>query len=441
VDLSEKHDQEYFSDGLTEQVLDLLAQLPGLRVIARTSAFSFRGKSDDIATIAKQLSVANILEGSVRKSGNRLRVTTHLIRAATGEELWSQTYDRELKDVFQVQDEIAAAVIGALKLKLAQGHAAFSTRVTSSTDAYNEYLLARKFAQGASLDASKRAINAYRKAIELDPGYAAAYAGLSLSESVIWSFGGDAVAMREAVAAAEKAVALGPYEADGYFARGQIRYLVSWDWTGAQADLSRALSYDPGSGIAQRIYGELLLALGRVPQAIAVLEHAIQSDPLSAQTWKTLGYARTVAGQSAAAQSAIRRALEIQPESLYIRYTFAELELLDGRGSQALDAFRTIDSPALRLTGIAVAEHSLGHAPESQQALDELELIAKRDNATYQLAEVHAWRGEKEQAFEWLEEAYRQRDSGVALIKTDPLLASLHGDARFSAMLARIHLP
>jgi serine/threonine protein kinase/TolB-like protein len=438
LDMSENRDQEYFSDGLTEELLDRLAKIPALRVIARTSSFSFKGKSDDIPTIAKQLNVANILEGSVRKSGHQLRVTTRLIRTATGEELWSETYDRELKDVFQVQDEIAAAVISALKLQLVPRGTASNMHRTSNTEAYDQYLLGRQSYDRATLDGSRRAIDAFRKAIELDPGYAAAYAGLAMADRSVGTFS-DVAAMREAVESADKAVALAPDEADGHVVRGDLRYTLGWDWPGAQADLEKALSYDPGDSSVQRKYGQLLAYRGRLPEAIAVLKHATESDPLSVRAWRTLSHALAANGQMAAAGVALRRGFEVQPQSLLLQYSLGRFELVEGHPSQALAAFRSVDSEALRLSGLAMAEHSLGHVTESQQFLDEL--IAKdAQHAAYQIAQVYAWRGEKDRAFEWLERAYRQHDSGLVEIKTELGLASLRGDARYAALLAKIHL-
>jgi serine/threonine protein kinase/Tfp pilus assembly protein PilF len=441
LDLSESQDQEYFSDGLTEELLDLLAKVPDLQVIARTSSFSFKGKSDDIPTIARRLNVANILEGSVRKSGRRLRVTTHLIRATTGEELWSETYDRELKDVFQVQDEIAAAVTGALKLKLTAGQRAVNTRHTSNTEAYNQYLLGRQFYQRDTRENEELAIKAFRKAIRLDPGYAAAYAGLAKSQNELAMINGNEAPLRaQVVAAASKAIALAPGEAGGYVARAELRLYVLWDWKGAQADLEKALANEPADSAAVREYGNLLAAIGRMPEGIVALRHATELDPLSARAWNYLGVVLTHGGQFPAANDAFSRALEIQPTSQYIPFGLGTLELQEGRASQALETFRGMPHNAYRPAGIALAEQALGHAGESQQALDEL--IAKfADEAAYQIAEVYARRSDNDQAFAWLERAYRQRDAGLTAIKVDRVLAPLHSDARFGAMLAKLHLP
>jgi serine/threonine protein kinase/Tfp pilus assembly protein PilF len=439
LDMSEKKDQEYFSDGLAEELLDLLAKVPGLQVTARTSSFSFKGKSVDIPEIGRKLNVANVLEGSVRKSGDRLRVSTQLVRADTGVQFWSETYDRELKDVFEVQDEIASAVVSALKLKLAPGQQPSNSHRTSNTKAYNEYLLGRQFFDRFDLDGFKRAALAYRKAVELDPGYAAAYAELAMSEYFAADAGADPAGIRDALKAADTAVTLAPDQADGYASRGHIRVQAMWNWTGAQEDFQRALALDPGNSLALRRYGLLLGAFGRLPEAIAMTKRAIELDPLSSVTWSNLGMLATGARQFAAADDAIRRALEIQPESPYGLNDLGTLQLLQAKAAQALATARRSDENS-RLEHTAMAEYSLGHARESQQALDRL--IAKfGHDCAYCVAGVYAWRGEKDQAFDWLDRAFRQRESGLTEIKYQREFDTLLGDERYTALMHRMNLP
>ena len=439
VNMSSDKEQEYFSDGLAEELLDLLAKTPGLHVIARTSSFSFKGKSEDIPTIARQLRVANILEGSVRKSGNRLRVTTQLIRADTGEHIWSETYDRELKDVFKVQDEIAGAVAAALKLKLAPTQEA-SSHGTANTEAYNQYLLGRQFWNRRTLDGYRHAVEAYKKAVSLDPGYAAAYAGLAIAENYVADATGDTAGFKQAQAAAEKAVGLAPEQADGYVARGYLRTTESWDWAGAQADFAKALALDAGDSTLQRRYGQLQASLGRLPEAIAATKKAIELDPLSEPAWQTLDQFFISLGDFAAAHAANRRALEINPELAYALNDLGALQLLEGNAAEAAATFRKNDAVGFRLTSLAMAEYTLGHADKSQQALDEA-IATHGQDAAYQIAEVYAWRGEKDKAFQWLARAYQQQDGGLTAIKYDPLLAGLRGDIRYHALLRKINLP
>ena len=440
LDVSPKKDQEYFSDGLAEEILDLLTKVPDLQVIARTSSFSFKGKSDDVPTIAKKLNVANIVQGSVRKSGGRLRVSTELVRADTGVQIWSETYDRELKDVFKIQDEIADAVVAALKLKLAPGQQALSSHRTSNTEAYNEYLLGRQFFDRHDLDGIQRALVAYRRAVDLDPGYAAAYADLATSERAAAEMFGDAAAARRALEAADKAVVLAPDQADGYEARGHIRAKVAWNWIGAQEDFEKALAIDPGNSMALRRYGGLLGTLGRLPEAIAMIKKASELDPLSSVTWSNLGMLLIGARQFSAADDAIRRALEIQPESPYGLYLLSTLQLLEGNATRALVTARRGHWEEGRLQHTAMAEYSLGHAKESQQALDRL--IAKSGpHCAYFVATAYAWRGEKDKAMEWLQRAFVQHITDLIEIKYQPELDSLLGDARYSALMRKMKLP
>ena len=438
VDMSEKKDQEYFSDGLSEELIELLGKTPGLRVIPRTSAFYFKGRAETLETIAAQLNVANVLDGSVRKSGNRLRVTAQLIRADTSEHLWSETYDRDLRDVFKVQDQIAGAVVSALQVKLAPDQQVANLHRTSNPEAHNQYLLGRQFFERATRDDFHRAAEAYRKAVELDPRYAAAYAELAVVESYVADDTADEAGQQHALVAADKAVELAPDEADVYVARGYLR-ARRWDWTGAQADLEKALNYYSADSTLQWRYAALLGALGRLPEAVAEARKATELDPLSAAAWFFLGGYLMQSGQFAAAHEAIRRCIEIQPESPIPWTALGTLQLVEGNATEALATFRRVSDEGNRLLGVALAEHTLGHARESQLALDQF--VAKRGQAKpYAVAQIHAWRGEKDQAFEWLDRAYRQHSTDLPALRNDSAFTALHRDPRFAAMLRRMNL-
>lgn len=438
VDMSAKKDQEYFSDGLSEELIELLGRTPGLRVIPRTSSFYFKGRVETLEAIAAQLRVDNVLEGSVRKSGNRLRVTAQLIRADTSEHLWSDTFDRELRDVFQVQDEIAGAVVSALQVKLAAAQQAPYAHRTSNLEAYNQYLLGRQFFRRGTIDGFRRAAAAFRKAVELDPRYAAAYAQLAIAESFAADTGDEAASQQRALAAADKAVELAPKEAEAYATRGYMRVRRTWDWKGAEADFDKALALDSRDSDIEAPYAGLLDALGRLPEAVAAAKKATELDPLSAWAWAALSTYLIESQQFAAAHEALRRLMEILPEAEFPLSWLGILELREGKATEALSTFRSISEEGLRLSGIAMAEHSLGHTRESQQALDQI--IAKGPQALG-LAEIYAWRGEKDKAFEWLDRAFQQRDSDMADFRNDATLVSLHGDPRFTAMLRKMHLP
>jgi len=251
---------------------------------------------------------------------------------------------------------------------------------------------------------------------------------------------GDAAGLKRAEAHAEKAVTLAPQDAEGYAARGYLRNLYAWDWAGAEADFTKALLLEPAAGGVQAQYANLLGSLGRLPEAIAVAQKATKLDPLWASGWDALGRYQIFGRDFPSADEALRRALEIQPELAYALSHMGTLQLLEDNAAQALATCRKIDFEVLRLTCIAMAEHTLVHSKESQQALEEL--IAKHGKeAAYQIAEVFAWRGEKTEAFEWLERAYQQRDGGLSDVKVDVLLAGLHGDPRFEALLRKMNLP
>ncbi|MEO7206627.1 MAG: protein kinase [Steroidobacteraceae bacterium] len=436
LDMSEKGDQGYFSDGLSEELITLLAQIQDLQVIARTSSFHFRNQDVSLQKIAHTLGVAHVLEGSVRHAGGTVRVTAQLIRTADGVHLWSQSYDRDVKDIFQVQDDIAAAVVAALKLKLlAMGS---DPHRSDSPEAYNQFLLARQFGRRGNLEDIERAADAYRQAIALDPNYAAAYAGLSFSETAIANSTQDAARFALAHDAVEKALALAPQFVDAYRARAQFR-LETLDFAGARADSETALTLAPGESAVQSLYGAQIAGFGKIPQAITAMKRAIDLDPLSGYAWANVGILQTVTHDYPAARASIERALAINPSADAFHFALGQLDLLEGRLAEAQTEFQKQGAEANRRMGDAMVEHASGHDNQSQAALKEL--IAKNAaDSAYQIADVYAWRGEKDKAFEWLERAYQQRDSGLNGIAWDPLLGSLKGDPRYNTLLERLEL-
>lgn len=444
ADLSPQKDQEYFADGLAEELLGLLAQLPQLQVIARSSSFSFKGRNLDVRTIAGKLGVASVLEGSVRKSGNRLRVTAQLIRAADDAQLWSQTYERELTDVFEVQDQIANAVVAALKIKLLPSQHVTNVHRTGNTEAYDQFLLGQNVIRRGRYDDYRRALAAFQRAVALDPDYGAAWAALALAQSSVADFaatnpGERSAAKLEALATADKAIAVAPELADGYAIRAHLRRNQLWDWTGAVQDLERALALEPNKTDTLQPYGLMLIILMRYDEAIVASRTAIASDPLSWLSWMMLGATLWRAGQVQEAREAFEHALDISPDSSFTRYEFGCLELEQGRTGQALEHFHKAGA-AFSEAGIAMAEHTLGHERESQAALAELE-SKYAVGFSYQIVQAHAWRGERNAAFEWLERAYAQRDAGVTRMRGDPMLAPLRDDPRYVAFVRKLNFP
>jgi serine/threonine-protein kinase len=447
ADMSQGKDQEYFSDGLAEELLNLLAQLPQLRVIARTSSFAFKGKDVDVATIARTLHVANSLEGSVRKSGNMLRITAQLVRATDSSHLWSQTYDRELTDVFVVQDEIAHAVVEALKVRLLPQQALTNPHRTTNTMAHDQYLLGKDALRRGRPEGYRAAVTAFRRSIELDPDYATAHAALAQALDSSADFVQDceqrATLQMEALAAADRTIKMAPHLADGYIIRGRLRCRNLWNWSGALSDLKHALELDPSSGDARLHYVYVLFCLNRPEDALAVTRKVTEDDPLSGLGWfyrggllRNFGLIRGDAAAMAESRVALQRALDLNPESSFVLYVYGGLDLLEGKPDAALAIYRRAGA-GFREAGIAMAEHSLGHEEESDEALNELE--AKYANGfSTQIAEVHGWRNEIDAAFAALDRACTQSDAGLTRILSDPFLRSLHADPRWAALLERL---
>ena len=441
VDMSEKKDQEYFSDGLSEELLDLLAQIPDLKVAARTSSFFFKGKAEDVATIGAKLRVSHLLEGSVRKAGDTIRVTAQLVRADNGYHVWSKTYDRSMKDIFKVQDEIAGAVVEALKIQLMTARPLASRHQTDNTEAYAEYLRGNEQRGRDIPEALERSRAAYQKAIALDPTYAAAYAGLS---DVEWRIAdmtsNDPAIYVRAAAAADKAISLAPDAPDGYWARGQLRFVYQRDWAGAEGDFRKAADLDPSFERAVVDGAELMATLGRVPEAIAAIEAFTVRDPLSDRAWTKIGRLAADRGDFDGGRNAEKHLREIGSEERADELA-AELDLWQGHAQQALLGFgRSTIRPVLHLLGTAKAEHDLGHADRARSAL-EAAIRKAGDPLAYQYAQVCAWNNDKDGAFRWLDRAVQLNDGGLIYLKHDRYLARLRDDPRYTALLKRLNLP
>jgi len=443
VDMSEKHDQEYFSDGLSEELIDLLTKVPELRVPARTSSFFFRGKSEDIAAIAQQLHVTHVLEGSVRKAANTIRVTAQLIRADNGYHLWSETYDRDLKDIFKVQDEIAGAVVAALKVRLLPRQSAGESQLgTANIEAYDQYLQGRQSFNRGDAEGYQRAVTAFTAATTLDPHYAAAYAALALAQwwhadAIYSDAAGSEAANNSALAAAEKAVALDPGLSAGYSARGFIRAIYRFDFAGGKADLDKAIALSPHDADVLHRSAVVLAINGNLPAAIAREKEAFERDPLAAEIAMRLGFFYAANQQLPQARLLYEKALAIAPNSIRALNNLGNLELFENRPEQALAVFRQSGSEGFKLAGQAKAEYSLGHVEAAQGLLKQV--IAGND--PYQTAQVYAWRGENDHALDWAERAYVERDPGLTWIEIDPFFRSLHDDARYKALLRKMSLP
>jgi serine/threonine protein kinase/tetratricopeptide (TPR) repeat protein len=442
LDLSEKKDQEYFSDGLSDELIELLGETPELQVIARTSSFYFKGKSEKLETIAAELRVANILEGSVRRSGDKLRVTAQLIRVGTGEHLWSETFDRDLHDVFEVQDEIASAVVAALKVHLlsTQKPAARDELRTENIEAYNQYLRGMEAYNAGDSSGYQRAVTAFSAATALDPRYAAAYARLALARFWQADATSDLAGYNGALAAADKAVALAPEMAAGYAARGFLRAVFQFDFAGAQADLDTAVALSPGDADVLHRSAIVLVILGQLSAAIAREQAALALDPLSAEINMRLAFFYVANQQFAEARSLYNKALTIAPKSIRAWYNLGSLDLIENRPQQALADFRQSALPSFSLIGQVEAQYALGHYDESRRILERL-IANDGEGNWWGIAEIYALRGDADQAFQWAERAYEHRDAGMTWIKIDPDFRPLRADPRYQALLRKMNLP
>jgi serine/threonine-protein kinase len=443
ADMSQSRDQEYFSEGLSEELLNLLAKTPNLRVVARTSSFSFKGKNADVATIAKALNVSNILEGSIRKSGDRIRITAQLIRASDSSHLWSETYDRKVTDLFDVQDEIANAVVDALKLKLLPtDRPSAAKHHVPKPEAYDQYLQGRQFLISAP-SGYAQCIQAFKLAVALDPDYAQAYAALAMAENFAAENEHNtslrAQGQKRAMAAAEQAILLDPRLGDAFATRGFLRYVDEWDWSGAEADFVKALELDPNDGRTLLRFGLLQTILGRLPEGIGSLRRATELEPLFSPAWAQLGRTEAARGDFRAARQALNRSNALTPGNRSGSHYLAVISLLEGRSEAAKGEFATFSDEEDRLWGIAMTEHSLGHPEASGQALNEL--IARFPSNSYRIATAFAWRGEPDQAFAWLEKALAQRSPSLNWIKVDPMLKNLRKDLRYAKLIERMGLP
>jgi TolB-like protein len=439
TDMSEKKDQEYFSDGLAEELLDLLANTSGLHVVARTSSFYFKGKQATANEIGRTLAVANILEGSVRKAGNRLRVTTQLIRADTGEERWSQTYDRDQDDIFKLQDDIARAVMVKLRATLL-GSAPRTDTSAINPEAHNLYLQGRYNVDSDTAEGVAKAVDFYKRAIALDPNYAAAWA--KLSQAILRQVANGYVpvqsGLQDGMASARKAIELDPNLADGYLGRGAIRMTTDFDWQGARADYERALRLDPNSADAQFRVGYFPLILdGDIDKSIAGFRHALENDPLNLLRRRYLGRILYYAGRLDEAEVTVRQVLALSPSFPAAHYELGRILLGRGRTADAMAEFEA-EKSTWRPYGLPVGYHAAGLTQKANEALQAQ--IKDSDGAEFQMAETYAAFGNADQAFVWLNKAVDRRDPGLTWVRDDPMLQSLTHDPRYTELFHRINL-
>jgi TolB-like protein/lipoprotein NlpI len=440
VNMSDDPGNEYFSDGISEEILNLLAKVPEMRVTSRSSAFSFKGQNVDIPTMAARLNVAHVLEGSVRKSGNQLRITAQLIEVDADTHLWSETYDRELDDIFAIQDEIAAAVVDALKITLLGDE----PRVTETKpEAYALYLQGRHFSNQDTKESSERAEGLLKQALAIDSGFAPAWTELgSVYERQAAIFGLRSIDEGNELArhAIQQALAIDPQYARAYAILASVEMHYDWDFAAAFQHLQQALTLNSGDAAILAIAADLNIHLGRVDEGIDLYRQSIALDPVSPNGHYRLGRAFYSAHRLDEAAISLQMALSLSPGRVAAQSFLGLVRLAQGDAKAALAAMEQESADVYRLTGTAVVQHVLGDDGASDAALKEL--IEKwAAQAAYQVAEIYAFRGQINHAFDWLEQAYDERDSGLTTVLVDPLIANLHDDPRWEAFLDKMGLP
>ena len=454
VNRSRGEEDEYFSDGLADELLNVLTKIRGLRVVARASSFQFKGTNEDLAIIGQKLNVATLLDGSVRKSGNRVRISVQLVKAADRLQLWSETYDRSLDDIFAVQDDIAQSVVKELRTTLlgeepdsnASGLAKAEVAVAAqghgqNAEAHRLYLQGKYFIDRITPEDASRGIRYLNEALALDPAHAAAWAELSRAHANAGGYGWEPVheAYRKAREAAKRAMELAPGLAEGHVRMSAVQRLHDWDWKGAEASARRALELAPGSAVALSAAGILAHQLCRFEEAEDLIRRSIEQDPLSTSGYSGLGLLYRSMDRLTDAERAFRKVLDLSPHRTGGHHVLAIILADQGRHEEALAEVNQEPAEWARLTGLAYVHHRAGRRAESDEALRLLEEKHAVDSP-YQIAAIHSSRGEVGAGLTWLERAFAERDAGLGHVMSEPTFRALHGDPRWGALLRKIGL-
>ena len=448
ANLSADAENEYFCEGLAEELLNALAKIDKLRVAARTSAFSFKGQNRNISEIAKTLNVSTVLEGSVRKSGNRVRITTQLINAADGYHLWSERYDREMKDIFDVQDEITVAVVEALKVKLlSREKSVILKRHTSDPDAYESYLRGLSHFNTFTPEGFQKAIESFNRAITIDPHYASAYAGLAdaYTEMSFFSFSAHSEWMPKAEDAARKALELDDSLGEAHNSLAIIEMYLDWNYAGAEREFKRAIALNPGSALIQNWYGWYLALMGRFDESLNELQRARDLDPLSPTINSGVGIVFHWSRQPERAIEEFRKVLELNPSYSLATSFLAEAYVQKGDFALAIATVERLQQSLQDPLTLPIMGYVLAKSGEHQKARDilkELEKQAKREYVpSLNFAQIYAGLGDNEQALVWLNKACDERSVWMTFLKVDPKFDPLRTDTRFQDLLRRVGLP
>jgi TolB-like protein/DNA-binding winged helix-turn-helix (wHTH) protein/cytochrome c-type biogenesis protein CcmH/NrfG len=437
--------KDYLADGLTEETISQLGRLnpEWLGVIARTSVMGYKHNDVRLDQIGRDLSVQYVLENSLRESGDHLRLTAQLIQVKDQTQLWSQNYDYAAKDILNVEDEVATAVAREIQLRLSpQQQAELARPHPVNPEAFDAYLQGHYFYEQGTAKNVDIAARYYERATQLDPSYALAWVGLSrarywqANEGLIPIGEGQRLA-RDAV---ERALALDPNLAAAHVQMGRIKRQVDFDWAGANASIQRAIALEPGNIEMVTQASASAAILGRFDEALPLARRAVDLDPLNANGWEILAEWEFLNEQFDQAAADCKKAVDLKPEIWLCHLYASQIYILEGRPQEALPEIELVHNDYARTFLYAMAYYALDRKKESDAALNML--IAKyHASAAYQIAGVYAFRNQRDEAFEWLDRAYAQRDGGLMATKVEPILNSLHKDPRFAAFLKKIHLP
>lgn len=440
ANLSSDPNQEYFSDGLSEELLNLLTKVPDLKVIGRTSSFAFKGKNEDLRNIGKQLGAGYLLQGSVRKDSNRIRVTAQLIRSSDGAQVWSDSYDKQFENIFQVQEEISYAVIQKLKFKLLP---ISNVSGSGNVDAYNLILQGNYYFDRLDKENVGKAVELYRRALAIDSTNARAWVELAnaVSRQAWQNYINRAEGRKEAKAAALKAIKLDSTLSGGYLELGDHYLYSEFNWKAAEENFLKGLKLDPdNSDILYSLGGGLYFAMGKWNDAIKYMKRSIDLDPLRPLSYLNLGNILSHAGRIAEANPYLRKALELDPEFQRAHMYLGRNYLLAGKTDSALYEMQSENLEVFKTFGLALAYFAAGKRKDADAMLQAFS-ENYRDQWNYLLAELHAFRGEKDESFTWLENAYQENDGWLVFLKGDPLLKNLKGDLRYKAFMQKMNLP
>jgi adenylate cyclase len=440
TDMSEKKDQEYFADGMAEEIIDLLVKVPGLKVISRTSSFQFKGKTQDLRSIATQLGVAYVLEGSVRKSGDRLRVTAQLINSSDGTHLWSETYDRDLSDVLKMQDEIATSLVRALQIEVS-ADVIVSRPALRNTEAYTQYLQGLHASGRFDRQGFEEAFSDYQRALSLDPSFADAAAMLAQTYAVlgIWGFMPPAIAFERGREGDTLALKLDPNNATAHADLSSIHDVYDWDRDAAERQSKLALALAPRDAHVLFLAGQHSMIMDRLDEALAQLNASLAQDPLNPASYAVLSFVQLRRNRLAEAETALRRALELAPNFSGAHHFLGRVLLVRNQPEAALAEMLKEAQDAARLGGSAMAYFAMGRKGDSDAAL--AQMIKSQANHPFFISSAYAFRGETDEALKWLDRAYAQKDPALLLLKSELIFDNLEGDPRYKAFLRKMNLP